>query len=92
MTEKPTESQADELLHAIGKVPMPAPRILEQAREVLWSAVAAEMLGPGPASEQTTATRRPAGGEEPHRTARPRQTGRPQNERKMSQGRKDRDN
>lgn len=92
MTEKPTEFQAAELLRAIGRIPAPEPLILEHAREVLWSAVASEMLGTGPASEQTTVTRRPAAGEDPRRTTRQRQTGQPQNERKMSRGREDRDN
>jgi hypothetical protein len=90
--EKPTEFEAGELLRAIGKVEGPEPRVLEDAREVLWSAVASEMLGTGPADEQTTATREPAGREEEqHRTTQRRQTGRSQDERKMSMGRRDPD-
>jgi len=41
-----------ELLRAIGQVRRPAPRVLEDAREALWSAVASAMLDIGPAGEQ----------------------------------------
>ena len=42
-----------ELLRAIGQVRRPEPRVLEDAREALWSAVASAMLDIGPAGEQT---------------------------------------
>lgn len=42
-----------ELLRVIGRVRRPAPRVLEDAREALWSAVASAMLDIGPAGEQT---------------------------------------
>jgi hypothetical protein len=38
-----------ELLRALGQVEPPAPAALEAAREVLWSAVAGEMLATDPA-------------------------------------------
>ncbi len=93
MSDKPTEFEAGELLRAIGEVEVPEPRVLDDAREVLWSAVTSEMLGIGPAGEQTTATRGPvAREEEQHRTTQRRQTDRSQDERKMSMGRRDPDN
>jgi len=55
MTDNQAEFQASELLAAMGTVQPPEPRILENAREVLWSAVATEMLGTDPAADQTTA-------------------------------------
>jgi hypothetical protein len=55
MTDDPADLRASDLLAAMGTVQPPEPRILEHAREVLWSAVASEMLGTGPAGEQTTA-------------------------------------
>ncbi|MGH3183455.1 MAG: hypothetical protein ACREOE_11865 [Gemmatimonadales bacterium] len=39
------------LLRALGQVEPPVPGVLEAAREVLWSAVAGEMLSGGEASE-----------------------------------------
>ena len=83
MSDNPTDFQAGELLRAIGTVPVPEPRVLENAREVLWSAVASEMLGIDPAAEQTTATQELAGAhEQQHRTTRQRQPGQSQNEHK----------
>jgi hypothetical protein len=76
MSDKSAEFDAGELLRAIGEVRMPAPRVLEDARAVLWSAVASETLGMG----------RPAGREEQHRATRRRQTDRSQDGRKMSMG------
>jgi hypothetical protein len=77
MSDKPTELHAGELLlRAIGKVQVPESRILEDARDVLWSAVASEMLGTGPDGRQATATRGPAGRQE---------------QRRMSMGREDPD-
>lgn len=76
MTDNPAELRASELLAAMGAVQPPEPRVLENAREVLWSAVASEMLGTGPAGEQTTAA--PAPGPRQHQspTTRQRPTGR----------------
>jgi hypothetical protein len=81
MTDNPAELQASELLAALGTVQPPEPRVLENAREVLWSAVASEMLGTGPAGEQTAAA--PASGRRQHRspTTRQRQAGRSPGER-----------
>ena len=75
-----------ELLRLIGQVRRPAPRVLEDAREALWSAVASAMLDIGPAGEQTTTTGRSPGRQEDHRTARRHQPDRSQNERRMSTG------
>jgi hypothetical protein len=77
-----------ELLRAIGQVRRPAPRVLEDAREALWSAVASAMLDIGPAGEETIPGRS-AGRQEDHRQARRHQPDRPQNERRMSTGRAD---
>jgi hypothetical protein len=41
-------------LAALGRVDPPPPAVLDAAREVLWSAVAREMLATGPASGQVT--------------------------------------
>jgi hypothetical protein len=75
MSDDIAEFEADQLLRAIGKVQLPAPGVLEEAREALWSAVASEMLGIVP-----------AGREEDHRTARPRQADRSKDDRKKSMG------
>ncbi|HSZ38829.1 MAG TPA: hypothetical protein VK817_02610 [Trebonia sp.] len=37
--------EADELLREAGEVPPPEPRVLDGAREALWSVIAGEMLG-----------------------------------------------
>jgi hypothetical protein len=58
MSDKPEEFVAGELLRALGKVAMPEQRVLEDAREALWSAIAGEMLGIGP--ERDRVKRRPA--------------------------------
>ena len=42
-------SDMDELLRALGQAEPPVPAALEAAREVLWSAVAADMLAADPA-------------------------------------------
>lgn len=87
MSDEPAEFEADELLRTIGKVPRPEPRVLEHAREALWSAIASEMLRTDPAAEEATAVAGPAGTEEEQRrTARRRQTYRPQNESKRAMG------
>ena len=61
-----------ELLRAIGQVRRPAPRVLEDAREALWSAVASAMLD--------------IGRQEDHPPARRHQPDRSQSERRMSTG------
>jgi len=43
------DPELDELLRALGPAEPPGPGALEAAREVLWSAVAGEMLAVGPA-------------------------------------------
>ena len=52
MSDDMAEFEADRLLRAIGQVQLPAPRVLEEAREALWSAVASEMLGSAPAERR----------------------------------------
>ena len=51
MNEDP---EATRLLRALGHVEPPVPGVLETAREVLWSAVAAETLSLGAADEART--------------------------------------
>jgi hypothetical protein len=87
MTDESAEFETGELLSAIGKVQIPEPRVLEDAREVLWSAIASEMLGIGPAGEQAIVTGGSAGADEDHRKAvRRRQTERSRDDRRMSMG------
>jgi len=74
MSDEPATFGACGLLHALGKVQMPEPRVLDDAREVLWSAIADEMLGIGA-----------AGGHHRRKTQR-RQTDLPGGERRMSMG------
>jgi hypothetical protein len=52
------ESPEPDLLGALGHVDPPPPGVLDAAREVLWSAVAQEMLASGPASGQVTGSGR----------------------------------
>jgi hypothetical protein len=40
-------------LQRLGRVDPPAPAVLDAAREILWSAVAAEMLATDPAAPAT---------------------------------------
>jgi hypothetical protein len=87
MNDKPAESGTGELLRAAGQVPMPDPSVLQEAREVLWSAIASEMLGMGSADAQAAANRGSAGGEEDlRRKLRWRRTDRPPDEGRMSMG------
>jgi len=74
MSDEPAKFGAGDLLHALGKVQMPEPRVLDDAREVLWSAIADEMLGIGA-----------AGGHHRRKTRR-RQTDLPAGDRRMSRG------
>ena len=55
MTPDPPEL---ERLAALGHVDPPPPGVLDAAREILWSAVAQEMLATGPASGHATGTSR----------------------------------
>jgi hypothetical protein len=82
MSDESLEFEAGELLRAVGEVRTPEPGVLEAAREVLWSAIATEMLGTGTAGGQTA-----TGGEEleEHRTTQRRHAD-PQGERKISMG------
>jgi hypothetical protein len=57
--EKANDEQPDPLT-LLGQVSPPAPEVLDRARQVLWSAVAAEMLASSPESEATGPARRPA--------------------------------
>ena len=61
MSDKSAEFEAGELLRAIGRVRSPAPRVLEDAREVLWSAIASEMLGVGSRTTRRRQADRPQG-------------------------------
>jgi hypothetical protein len=47
--EDMAEPDDEGLLRELGRVEPPAAAVLEAAREALWSAVAGEMLGTGPA-------------------------------------------
>ena len=51
MTEDMAEPENARLLRTLGQVKPPIPGVLEAAREVLWSAVAGEMLSGGAAGE-----------------------------------------
>lgn len=75
MSDAPEESEVRELLHAAGMVAAPERRVLEGAREVLWSAIASEMLGIGPPGDQGR-----------HRRTRRGQRSQPQDQRKRSMG------
>lgn len=76
MSDSRAEFEAGGLLGAMGQVQPPASRVLEGAREMLWSAVASEMLGTSPAGEQAATAGGSAGAEEGPETARRRQPGR----------------
>ena len=47
-------------LERLGRVDPPAPAVLDAAREVLWSAVAAEMLATAPSQATRPAVGEPA--------------------------------
>jgi hypothetical protein len=83
MSDELAEWETGGLLRALGEVRRPEPRVLEDAREVLWSAVASEMLGVGPSGEQATVT---GADEDRRRTVRRRQTERSPDNRRMSMG------
>lgn len=83
MSDEPGEFRGSELLRAAGRVRKPEPRVLAGAREALWSAIASEMPGTGPAGEQAAAPGRETGLD---RAARRRQAGRPQGEREVPAG------
>jgi hypothetical protein len=51
MTEEMAEPENAGPLRTLGQVEPPVPGALEAAREVLWSAVAGEMLSAGPAGD-----------------------------------------
>jgi hypothetical protein len=51
VTEDMAEPENAGLLRALGRVEPPVPGLLEAAREVLWSAVAEELLSAGPAGD-----------------------------------------
>jgi hypothetical protein len=74
MNHDRAEAEAAELLRAFGQVEPPTSRVLEDAREALWSALAAEVLVIGAAGEQITS----AGTDQANRAARRRQTDRTQ--------------
>lgn len=72
MSDESAEFGSGDLLHELGEVRMTERRVLDDAREVLWSAIADEMLGVGAAGEQETPTGGSAGrgsarSEEDHR-------------------------
>jgi hypothetical protein len=73
MSYEPAEFENEELLRMVGDVRTPEPSVLEHARGVLWSVIASEMLGVGPAGERQRRARRP-------------QTGQTGGERRMSMG------
>ena len=63
-----TELEGLEGLGELGRVDPPAPGVLDSARELLWSAVAAEMLATSPDAAHGDAAHRDA--EEPGREPR----------------------
>lgn len=86
MSGKPGEFEADELLRMTSKVRIAEQSVLDDAREVLWSAIASEMLGAGSAGEQAGVTAGLAGREEHRRRTRRFRTGQSDEERRMSMG------
>lgn len=86
MSDQSAEPGAGDVLRALGKVPLPPPRVLDDAREALWSAIASEMLGMAP--ERRAPERRVPERRVPERreTTRRRQAGRSDGERKRSSG------
>lgn len=56
-----SEPEGAELLRALGHVGPPAPGVLEAAREVLWSALAAEALSADAAGEARAGEARAGG-------------------------------
>ena len=87
MSDKAAEFEAGDLLRALGKVRVPQPRVLDGAREALWSAIAGEMLGTGAAGEPAAATGGSVGGEEELRKRRRRrQADLARDERRRSMG------
>jgi hypothetical protein len=51
VTEDRAEPEDTGLLRALGQAEPPSPAVLEAAREMLWSAVAGEMLSRAPAGD-----------------------------------------
>jgi hypothetical protein len=51
VTEDKAEPETTGLLRALGQAEPPGPGVLEAAREMLWSAVAGEILSAGPAGD-----------------------------------------
>jgi hypothetical protein len=87
MSDESTAFLAGELLRAIGEAEAPKTRVLEEAREVLWSVIATEMLGSAAAGTLASAVRgSTSGGEDERRIARRRRADRSSNERKTSLG------
>ena len=94
MSDESAWFEVGELLGAISRVGEPDPRVLEAAREVLWSAVAREMLGLRPVDEQGITTGGSSDGREEEaerRGPRRRQTRRPPDDRKTAMGGRDPD-
>jgi hypothetical protein len=73
VTEDWADLEGAGLLRAFGQVEPPVPGVLETAREVLWSAVAGEMLAAGPAGDAGRAGT--AGTDRSREDGRRRQTG-----------------
>jgi hypothetical protein len=74
MSDEWAEFEAYEVLRVLGRLRMPEPRVLEDARESLWSAIAVEMPGTGRTTRRREASQSPAerrmslgGGEAPER-------------------------
>ena len=87
MSDQSTAFLAGELLRAIGEAQAPEKGVLEEAREVLWSVIAAEMLGSAAVGPQASAVRGSAGGgEDEGRAARRRRAGLSSNQRRTSLG------
>jgi hypothetical protein len=86
MSDESADAVTSEVLRAIGAARAPEMRVLEDAREVLWSVIASEMLGTGFAGAESTASKGSTGGGEGRATARRRQAGRSPDEHKRTPG------
>jgi hypothetical protein len=76
MSDQPEQSEASELLRAMGEVPPPEQLVLDDARAVLWSAIAIDPLGIEAQDHQ----------QDHQRTTRRRQANQSPDQRRMSMG------
>ena len=83
MTEDKAERENAALLGLIGQVEPPAPGVLQDAREALWSVVATQMLSAGAAADAEGMTAGEAGSAQARRTD---PSGRPSRRRRTDPG------